>query len=334
MIKERKRTRTETVLPALLIGTLSMLFAEVFSGASQAWFFNPLSLLLAFPLYMAHTLFFLWIALRLEKTSIRQLYLFGTIFGLYESWITKVLWAGYMDATGPGMGTLFGIAIPEFPVLVFFWHPIMAFIMPVLAYEALTGRAISTHGKILEKGRKKTAAIIVLLAAIGTFIANGNQFNILSVNLSVIGTLLIVLGLYHLSRKKDLKVFGFGRLGFGIVTAYLTLLYVGSFFLLFPGRIPQTPVPYIAILAFYAILAGLIKISGKTGTRLVPLKTGQYSKKDFAKLAAVPILSANLACLIPSMSISILFISYLTLTAIGTAIFAFVAYKTLRQRYF
>jgi len=166
------------------------------------------------------------------------------------------------------MGTLFGLAIPEFPVLVFFWHPLMAFIMPVLVYEILTGKAISTHGKMLEKSRRKTAAIILFMVPISTMVANGNRFDILSANASVIGTLLIVLGLHRLSKKKDLSVFGFGRTGFGVITAYIILLYVTTFFLMIPGRIPTALLPYAAILAFYAISIGLIAISGKTSTRL------------------------------------------------------------------
>jgi hypothetical protein len=82
---------------ALLLGTLSMLFAEVFSGASRMWFLDVGAWILAFPLYLGHALFFLWIALNTGRIKVEQLYLFGVLFGLYESWITKVLWAGYLD---------------------------------------------------------------------------------------------------------------------------------------------------------------------------------------------------------------------------------------------
>jgi len=67
--------------PVLLIGTLSMLFAEVFSGASQMWYVSGWGLLITFPLYSAHLLFFLNIAMKLRKTSLSQLYLFGVSRG-------------------------------------------------------------------------------------------------------------------------------------------------------------------------------------------------------------------------------------------------------------
>ena len=92
----------------LLLGALSMLFAEVFSGASQAWFLDPFGVLLTFGLYLAHCLFFLWIAFRTKKTSLSQLYILGMAFGLYEAVITKVLWAGYMDANWSGIWNCFG----------------------------------------------------------------------------------------------------------------------------------------------------------------------------------------------------------------------------------
>ena len=74
--------------------------------------------------------------MRGKKTSIPQLYLWGMIFALYESWVTKVLWAGYPGSEGPAIALVGGIAILEFSTLVFFWHPILAFIMPILVYES------------------------------------------------------------------------------------------------------------------------------------------------------------------------------------------------------
>ena len=182
----------------LLIGSLSMLFAEVFSGASQTWFINGWAILITFPLYLGHVLFFLGIALKSKRTSLFQLYLFGVIFALYEAWITKVLWAGYMDSAGPGFGTLFGISVAEFLVLVFFWHPIMSFVLPILVFEILTKKVLYGHESILRKSTKKTTLVSLFLILISTFIANGNGFDLISSNASLIGTFLIILGLFYL----------------------------------------------------------------------------------------------------------------------------------------
>ncbi|MFX1298333.1 MAG: hypothetical protein ACFFD2_26195, partial [Promethearchaeota archaeon] len=120
----------------LLIGCLSMFMAEVFAGSSQLWFIDPWSLIVTYWLYLGHLLLFLNLAMRTKRTSIPQLYLWGVLFGLYESWITKVLWFGYPGAEGPAISLVGGIAILEFFTLVFFWHPILAFVMPVLVFES------------------------------------------------------------------------------------------------------------------------------------------------------------------------------------------------------
>jgi hypothetical protein len=319
------------IFPILLIGCLSMLFAEVFSGASQTWFANGWGLLLTFPLYLGHILFFLWIALKFKKTSLSQLYCFGVIFALYESWITKVLWAGYMDSAGPGLGTLFGIGIPEFPVLVFFWHPIMSFILPILVFEVLTKKVLIGHEQILQKTSKKTIMIIIFLSLISTFIANGNQFNSFSSNLSLIGTQLLVMGLYYISRKIDLTIFIFSKIGFVILSIYLLLLYLVTFFFLSPDRIPNTVMPYISIIIIYFIALLPITKSKTTDIQLVAANKNQYSIKDLIIFALVTILSINVASLLQGISLLLLAATYCIVAIIGTMIFIVVIYRTLNK---
>ena len=112
------------IISFLLVGTLSVFFTEVFAGSSPLWFIDSWGIFMVFPLYSMHLIFFLNVAFRIKRTSLGHLYLLGVLIGLYESWITKVLWAGYPGAEAPLMGTFLGIAILEFSVLVFFWHPI------------------------------------------------------------------------------------------------------------------------------------------------------------------------------------------------------------------
>ncbi len=321
------------LFPILLIGCLSMLFAEVFSGASQAWFINGWGMLVTFPLYLGHVLFFLWIALKIKKTSLSQLYLFGVLFALYESWITKVLWAGYMYPNDLGLGTFLGIGISEFLILVFFWHPIMSFILPILVFEILTNRVISEHGKILEKNPRKKTLIVLFLILISTFIANGNQFDLISSNLSLIGTSVLILGLYYLSRKTNLEVFKFSKTGFIIATSYLVLLYLTTFFLILPERIPKTIIPFISIIAFYIIPVFLILNSKKTEIELKILNKNQYSIRDLAGFTMITILTVNISCIVPNISSVILAITYYTLAFIGTIIFILAIYNTLKQSF-
>jgi len=307
-----------------------MFFAEVFSGASQSWFINGWGILVTFPLYLCHVLFFLWIALKFKKTSLYQLYLLGVIFALYEAWITKVLWTGYMNSAGPGIGTVFGIAIPEFLILVFFWHPIMSFILPILVFEILTKKAIIKHKLILEKTNKKTMLIILFLFLVSTFIANGNNFDIISSNLSVIGTLLLISGLYYMSRKTDIKLFEFKKSGFIIVSIYLLILYVGTFFLLLPERIPHTIAPFMSIIIFYIVIIYLIFRSKTVGTKLININKNQYSPRDMFVFALVIISAVSIANIWPSISYVSLIVTYYVLVIIGTIIFIVTIWQNFR----
>ncbi len=127
------------LMSILLLGALSMLFAEVFSGASTLWFFDPWGLLLTYPLYLGHAIFLLNVAFLWKKTSPRHLYFFGMLFGLYEALITKVLWFGYPASTGPMVGYFFGVAWGEFLTLVLFYHPIMSFVYRCLFMSCSVG---------------------------------------------------------------------------------------------------------------------------------------------------------------------------------------------------
>ncbi|MEA1925343.1 MAG: hypothetical protein U9M95_05675 [Candidatus Altiarchaeota archaeon] len=309
-----------------------MLFAEVFSGASQIWFIDGGGILLTLPLYLGHLLFFLWIALKSRRTTLPQLYLFGVLFGLYESWITKVLWAGYMESSaGPGLGTFFGIAIPEFPILVFFWHPIMSFILPILVFEILTKKVLIGHEPVLIKTTRKTVLITLFLIPISTFIAKGNGFNLLSSNASLVGTLLIISGFCYLTKKADLKSLELKKPGFILLTTYLIALYIATFFYLLPERIPTTITPYISIIAFYVITVILILKSKETTTEINTLKEESYSTTDLIKFMIITIIAVNIACLIPDISIGILAITYFSLTFVGTIISTIIVYNTLKQ---
>ncbi|MEX0567729.1 MAG: hypothetical protein Q6363_001025, partial [Candidatus Njordarchaeota archaeon] len=68
----------------LFAGVFSMMYAEVFAGASLLWFFDLWALLVTFPLYFAHLLFFWTLAYKTNRTSFSSLYLFGVLFGMYE----------------------------------------------------------------------------------------------------------------------------------------------------------------------------------------------------------------------------------------------------------
>ena len=152
-----------------------MFFAEVFSGASTLWFISVWGLLVTFPLYLGHTLFLFNLAIRTGRTSLRQLYFFGMLFGLYEALITKVLWYGYPDSAGAMVGYFIGVAWGEFLTLVLFWHPVMSFILPILMYELLSRDHIPGHEWLIKKSRGTLLGVIVLILMGAVLQSNGSK---------------------------------------------------------------------------------------------------------------------------------------------------------------
>ncbi|MCD4703238.1 MAG: hypothetical protein K8R64_02890 [Methanosarcinaceae archaeon] len=318
--------------PILLIGTLSMLFAEVFSGASQTWFINGWGILVTFPLYLAHLLFFLAIALRTKRTSLSQLYLFGVLFALYEAWITKVLWSGYMDSEGPSLGTFLGLGMAEFPILVLFWHPVMSFIVPIFVFEILTGKALVQHTPILKKSCRKTIVICMFLILVSSFIANGNGFDLISANMAVGGSLLIIAGLHRLSKGVDMTRLVPGRRGFTLLSGYLLLLYIVTFIFLLPERIPTTLTPYLSIVASYVIVIALLVRSGEGTVQTVKLDTNTYSTRNVIMFIPVLIFAVIMACSVPEISMNVLMVTYFSLMVLGMTLFGIVTRNVLKAK--
>ncbi len=117
----------------LLLSVLSVAIAEVSVASAPLAFVNPVEGLFLLLFYGSHLLFFAWIVFRGGWPTLPSLWFAGVLFGLYEFYITKVLWVppwgdvlvvGYVD-------------IVSFVVLAFFWHPFMAFILPLFVGESI-----------------------------------------------------------------------------------------------------------------------------------------------------------------------------------------------------
>lgn len=314
----------------LLIGVLSMFFAEVCSGASQLWFASIWGLTQTFWLYLTHVLFFWYIANRQKRTSLLSLYLYGMIFGLYESWLTKVLWSGYMHESGPGLGTFAGVAWSEYGALVFFFHPIMSFIVPLLVYQILTGKIILEHATLLKKTSKKTWIICIYTALIATFIANGNQFSPISANLSVLGSILLILLFKHFTTKDVLSLVPSNK-WFYIIVGYLILLYGVMGNLLLHERLPTEVLPYVTIILSYVVFIYLISRTSQKETKLINLPAGAYTTKDLLQFLAILLVSLNIVVLIQPLSMLLMTITYLAMIVLGIILFIRTIIKVMRS---
>ena len=222
----------------LLFGTITMLFAEVLSGSSILWFVQPSSILITFPFYMIHSIFFLNLAIRLNRTALRGLYVIGIAYGAYEFWFTTVPLYGYINQD-PVLGQILGVATFEYFALLFFWHPIFSFILSisVLAYfYEIPPQMRSFPGahELLKKTPRNTATWLFLLTIGALIISLYAEFNPYVLYIGYGGTLFLVLIFHKLTKVlnpdtdlSDLVVSNnsFVLLGIVIVALYFVGFY-------------------------------------------------------------------------------------------------------------
>jgi len=123
------------ILFCLLLGVFSTFFAEVASGSTLFAFTSSFGLLFVFPLYVLHITVLSAIVFGFGRPRFYALYAAGTLFGMYEAYMTKILWISFLP-NGP-LVKIGGVGLIELLVLVFFWHPLMAFIVPLGISERL-----------------------------------------------------------------------------------------------------------------------------------------------------------------------------------------------------
>jgi hypothetical protein len=321
----------------LLAGALSMFFAEVCSGSSVLWFISPWAWLVTFWLYLAHTILFINLALYFRKTSLSALYLWGVFFGLYEAWITKVAWAGYMGQA-PSMGTFLGFAVQEFPLIVFFWHPVMSFILPVLAFEALSGRILPEHLTVLLKSRRNWTLAVAVVILSATFLAFNSGSNIVATAITALGSFALIGALYLIARKRYKGQFSIGSLRLGkpgmiILLVYLALLYLLTFIFIFPERIapPLTILLTLGVYAFIAVMLYLKK-PDKAEPSSTPEDKNIFGLKDLAILAAAFTILAALLCLMPAINYPLTLGIYIVLFLMAPVLLAVVVAKIILDR--
>jgi hypothetical protein len=222
--------KSSVLFPRLLIGLIVLICAEIFSGASiQVGLWNPWTWIVTYWLYFAHFFFFTTLAVRTTKTSLSSLYLWGVLFGLYESWITKVIWYGY-DGDGVfAMGSIGPYGYSEIS-MVFLFHPVMSFIFP-LAVSCVIYPELRRWFPDLAwfTGRSNGARVIqiYLVITLATILGinSGGPINLV-LNLAFLLILLFALSRLALpTTHGGYSIIVFGSSGFASLCIYLVLLY-------------------------------------------------------------------------------------------------------------
>lgn len=247
----------------LFMGSLVMLTAEVFAGASLLWYLDIFALLITLPLYLSHMLLYYNLAKRTGKTSIWHMYLWGMLLALYEGPIAKVLWIGYNADTPPILGTIGGVAIFEFVTLVFFYHPIFSFIFPLSIFQLLfsgKGRVLPPYWQKFERlGTVSQIFVVIFIISLSSLSMVSSGFAIPVQFLATAGSIFILALIYKYKGSQiSEEVLVLGNTGMKVLVGYMVLLYTFTFITLRPEGIPTSVLPYLIIVIFAVFVLLLI----------------------------------------------------------------------------
>ncbi len=350
MNQESKTPRIVRYLNMALIGSLSMLLAEVYSGSSPTWIFSPYSMVVTYTLYLTHILFFMNVAFRFNRTSFEALYFLGVIFGLYEAWITKVIVVGYINLT-PILGAFFQIAIAEFLILVFFWHPIMSFMMPLLIYQVLSlsetrsdEYILSTHRVLLKKNKSSLLFVSILTIVGSAVLASYVNYDMLTALLSTISSIAVIVCLHAITKltksKYSIHDIKLNKLELTVVIIILVILYLIPFPLM-RGEPLASPPTLLIITVVYLVATSLFirsKVDLDTKTRPVDRVAGNDFLSEHSFFNSKDIYTFFLAFIVLTMmmiatypfSAMIYLASLLLVMIMGPLLFVRNAVKILR----
>ena len=341
-MSEEGAKKGSSLLAIFLFGFLSMIFAEVFSGSAPLWFLGIWGWFAVLPLYWAQALLLLNLAMKYERTSLTQLYLWGVIFGLYEGWITKVIWAGYMGDV-PALGTFLGFAIGEFFVIALFWHALFAFIIPILVFQIIVqatnkGEAESIHTShlgVISKGKRNYVLLGIIIVTGSLFMMMGLGADSFSIIVAGITNLAYIVLLSWFvtswnSKPMDLESLRLGKTGLSIIIIYLFAYYIVSFFTILPERIPSLGTILLTI-AFYGFVIILIFVSPKDNRKTIELPEGIIDSGHITWALIIFLMLAVSWITMGSLSLILGTLFYLAMVFLGPILFFLAVLNVIRK---
>jgi len=341
-MSEEGTTKGSSILAIVLFGFLSMIFSQVFTGTSPLWFLSASDWFVILPLYWAQALLFLNLAIKYERTSLTQLYLWGVIFGLFEGWITKVIWAGYVGEV-PVFGTFLGFAVGEFLGIALFWHAFFSFIVPIMVYQIIiqgtnkgdAGVIHTSHLRVISRSTSSKIILAIIAVTSSFLIANGLYANVWAIVVSGavnFGYIFILSWIVTSFSKKTLTLesLRLGERGMSITIIYLIAMYVFFFLTNMPERIPGIGTILLTI-AFYIIVITLIFVSPRDTRKTIELPSGILDSGQITGAMLMIIMLAITWALIPVIPLVMGSLLYLGTIFLGPILFLLAVVIVFRK---
>lgn len=289
-LRSQKSSKFLRVLFLLWVAFVAFALPEIIAGTGAGWLVSPFVFILVIPLYASHFLFLTHIAVKTGRTSWPALYIFGLIFGLYETWVTKVIWSGYPGEDGFAMGTI-GTwwGVHETLGLVMFYHAVVSFLLPIVVLSTLFpsfGRHFPVGNWLLAKTKWGAIRRTGLLLMLG--IVSG--FNMADVGLYLFtwvpALVVSALGYWGLSKtgmtaiepvtRSTVARPNLGRVGLGFVVVVLVLIYAITYGLILPENLPPKEAQFITLVLYLVLVLVLIILPPRDKT-LREIDTKQLS---------------------------------------------------------
>lgn len=243
----------------LWVALLAFALPEVFAGTGAGWLTRPDVYVLALPLYALHFILLCHLAVKTRRTGWTSLYLLGIVFGLYETWVTKVVWSGYPNESGfamGGFGPWFGVH--ETIGLLLFYHAVTSFLLPIAVLSRLFpsfGAAFPIPDWIFGKGRWAFGRRLGLALIWG--LISGHNMPDVGIYLASWLPMLLLLVLGYLWLRPAAKADPtLGRWSLWLSVIWLAAIYIISYKYLRVEEIP--PDPALAITAGFYLVLGLL----------------------------------------------------------------------------
>jgi hypothetical protein len=260
--------RRSVVGPRLYLGFVVLVGAEICSGSSAGpkllgWW----TWCVVYWLYFLHFFLFANLAVRTRRTSLRAVYLWGVLYGLYEGPLAKVIWAGFRSQgefalAGDGFsGQLLGHGLMEMS-MVLLWDPFASFLPPLCAATLLMPELrdlfpgverLLCGSRCARRARAYVAATFALTLPAVLALTYGSAVTPAYVALSWAVVLsLLVLGYRCLAqgmRQPGMgsRVVVLQRRGYVLTWLFFALMYVLFDFGLFPQALPPVKVQVLTL---------------------------------------------------------------------------------------
>lgn len=248
----------------LLVGLASTAFAEVLFPTTP---FELATLaLFAVPTYLLHAVVLAGVVYRGGRVDYPALYLAGVLLGLYESYVTKVVWAPVTLGGDRPFVEVGGVYVGETLGLVLFWHPLLAFVLPVTVVEAVATASRRSLVPPLANHRHARPIVLALVGFVALFQSSlGGPVRSLVGNLVALALLLGALALWRRSGGHQYTMAALLPRGrtLWVLAATLGGVYVVLASQIRPGDLPTSPWPHLPIVALYLTAGGLLWVLGR-----------------------------------------------------------------------